>query len=38
MLPHTETVAARVIVMPTGTALETDDVVRISDIVRGIAG
>ena len=38
VLPHTETVAARVIVMPTGTALETDDAARISDIVRGIAG
>jgi dTDP-4-amino-4,6-dideoxygalactose transaminase len=37
MLPHTETVAARVIVMPTGTALKTEQVERIAAIVREIA-
>jgi dTDP-4-amino-4,6-dideoxygalactose transaminase len=37
MLPHTETVAARVIVMPTGTALKTEQVERIAAIVREVA-
>lgn len=33
MLPHTETVAARVIVMPTGTTLDPEQVGRIAAIV-----
>lgn len=38
VLPHTETVAARVIVMPTGTTLAPDDISRICEIVRAVAG
>ncbi|MCA9182469.1 MAG: aminotransferase class I/II-fold pyridoxal phosphate-dependent enzyme, partial [Planctomycetales bacterium] len=34
MLPHTETVAARVIVMPTGTALSAEQIRAIASIVR----
>ena len=36
VLPHTETVAARVIVLPTGTTLDVADVARICDIIRGV--
>lgn len=38
VLPHTETVAARVIVMPTGTTLDTEQVGQISAIVARACG
>lgn len=38
VLPHTETVAARVIVMPTGTTLDPGQVGRISAIVGSACG
>lgn len=37
VLPHTETVAARVIVMPTGTTLSIEDIHRISSIVERVS-
>lgn len=37
MLPHTESLAERIIILPTGNSLSTDDVQRVSSVIRLIA-